>query len=75
MKPLFVSRHALLRVRHRQINLDEVKAAIQKPDLMEQTKRGRLKAVKRCPGRDLVVIYKRARHVDIVVTAYWREKC
>ena len=48
---------------------------IRKPDLMVAARRGKLKVVKRHPDRDLVVIYIRARHVDMIVTAYWREKC
>ena len=73
MKPIFISRHALLRVRQREISLEEVKATIRRPDLKVPSKRGRLKAVKKFRGRELVVIYKRTRHLDIVVTVFWRE--
>ena len=75
MKPLFVSRHAFLRVRQREISLEDVKKVLQRPDLLVSAKHGRLKAIKRYSDRELVVIYKRARHMYIVVTAYWREKC
>ena len=72
IKPVFVSRHALARVRQRNIDLLLVKAALRTPDLKVLGARGRLKAIRSFHGRELVVVYVETRRVLVLVTAYWR---
>jgi len=73
LKPLFITRHALLRVRQREITLQQVKTVIREPDLKGFARHGRLKAQKQFGDRELIVIYAPAKSVFILVTAYWRD--
>ncbi len=74
MKPIKYDRHAKRRMRDRHVIEDEVKSAIQDPDFLEQSIKGRLNAFKFVNGRYLRVTFKEEPEHILIITATIRKK-
>ena len=74
MKPIKYDRHAKRRMRDRHVTEDEVKSAIEDPDFLEQSIKGRLSAFKLINGRYLRVTFKEEPDHILVITVTIRKK-
>lgn len=62
------SRHARRQMKWRKIDEEEVKEAINKPDKLEDTIKGRRNAIKTMKGRLLKITYKADNEEILVIT-------
>jgi hypothetical protein len=74
MKPIKYDRHAKRRMRDRHIIEDEVKAAIEGADFLEQSIKGRINAFKFIDGRYLRVTFKEEPEYMFIITVTIRKK-
>ncbi|GEM_PF-612019 len=74
MKPIKYDRHAKRRMKDRHVIEDEVKSAIEDPDFLEQSIKGRLNAFKFINGRYLRVTFKEEPEHIFIITVTIRKK-
>jgi hypothetical protein len=74
MKPIQYDRHAKKRMKDRAVNEEEAKFAIENPDFLEQSIKGRTNAFKFINGRYLRVTFKEELDHSLVVTVTVRKK-
>ena len=63
------SRHARRQIKWRKISIKEINAAVNNPDKLEDTLKGRKNAFKTTDGRLLKITYKPEKDIMLIVTA------
>jgi hypothetical protein len=69
IKPLRYDRHAIRRMKWRNISREEIEAVMAHPDNVERAQHGRLNAFRRLGNRNLKVTYKELPEEFLIISA------